>query len=307
MYYLFGLLILLCLVLFTTGLYFFNHAIKRNVKLSLQEKSFLQDIFINLSKNVEWLNKQSLENIQISSFDSLNLYGKLLKTKAYSNQVIILVHGYMSRGEDMAGFARLFYETYGFNVLMPDLRGHGKSEGNYIGFGWHDRLDIIQWIDDVIHRFGEEVEIVLLGISMGGATVCMASGEDLPKNVKFIISDCAYDSIENILAYQTKHKYKLPKFPLLNVTNLFIKTFAKYDLNDGKVYEYVKKAKVPILFIHGDNDHYVPTKMVYHLYENAHHDKELLIVKGASHGDAYDTNPIAYQNSIKSFINKYMS
>jgi len=198
----------MCLVLFTLGMYFFNHAIKRNVKISLQEKSFLQDIFINLSKNVEWLNKQSLEVIQINSFDSLNLYGKLLKTKAYSNKVIILVHGYMSRGEDMAGFAHLFYETYGFNVLMPDLRGHGKSEGNYVGFGWHDRLDIIQWIDDVINRFGEEVEIVLLGISMGGATVCMASGENLPKNVKFIISDFAYDSIENILAYQTKHKYK---------------------------------------------------------------------------------------------------
>ncbi len=294
------------IVLFISGYYFYCKVIKRSKKSFLEDESLLKEIYENLGKEIEWLKKQSLENVQILSYDNLHLHGKYLKAKEKTNQVILLVHGYTSCSTDMAGFAHLFYEKYGFHIFMPDLRGHGKSDGNYIGFGWHERLEIIDWIQYIIKRFGKEVEIVLLGISMGGSTVLMTSGENLPNNVKLIISDCAYDSIKNILAYHTKRMYKLPTFPLLNVTDFITKLYAKYSFKNGKVYEQVKKSEVPILFIHGGNDDFVPTEMVYHLYEQANCDKSLLVVEGAGHGEAYDTNPNAYEQALESFLLKYL-
>ncbi|MGV2687118.1 alpha/beta hydrolase, partial [Clostridium perfringens] len=117
----------------------------------------------------------------------------------------------------------------GYNVLIPDLRAHGNSEGSYIGMGWNDRLDIIEWINLIIKNY-ENTEIILHGVSMGAATVSMVSGENLPNNVKVIIADCGYTSVWKQFSHKLKGLYSLPDFPVMHASSLVSKFRAGYNL-----------------------------------------------------------------------------
>lgn len=204
----------------------------------------------------------------------------------------------------MKRWARNFYEK-GYNVLTPDLRGHGKSEGDYIGMGWHDSLDLLLWINKVI-EIDPAAEIVLFGISMGGATVMMTSGEELPSNVKVIVEDCGYSSVSGVFAYQFYDLFHLPEFPVLKAANTVTNLRAGYDLYKASAVKQVAKSKIPILFIHGDKDTFVPFKMLAEVYEAAIAPKEKLVIKGAGHGEAETVDPKAYWSGIWSFIEKYI-
>ncbi|MDF2890613.1 MAG: peptidase [Clostridia bacterium] len=138
------------------------------------------------------MQQQKQLTFTIASYDGLKLHGLYLPCPEPSEKTVILIHGYNSWNGSMGGFAQHYLQNLGCNVLLPDLRGHGQSEGSYIGFGWHDRRDILQWINLILKENGCDTEIILHGVSMGGAAVLMTSGEVLPLNVKCIISDCAY-------------------------------------------------------------------------------------------------------------------
>lgn len=167
----------------------------------------------------------------------------------------------------MTRYIRNFYEK-GFHVLAPDLRGHGESDGEYIGMGWHDRLDILQWIEEVI-ELDPYAEIVLFGVSMGGATVMMTSGEDLPPNVKVIVEDCGYSSVSDVFVYQLDDLFGLPEFPVMNAANTITNIRAGFDLYEASAVEQVAKSVKPILFIHGDQDTFVPYEMLEEVYAAA--------------------------------------
>lgn len=254
--------------------------------------------------NATWLaeREQEAEEVRITARDGLKLEATYISSAVPSNKAAILVHGYAGSRLDMLTYGRFYADKLGMNILMPDNRGHGKSEGNYIGFGWHDRLDILDWITYIINRIGPAAEIVLHGVSMGGATVLMVSGEKLPQQVRAIVSDCAYTSAEDQLAYQLKAMYKLPSFPLLNTTALLAHKRAGYTFKEASALRQVQHAKVPILFIHGDADTFVPTEMVYSLYEACSSKKELLIVPMAQHAMAVLTDRAGYFNKIYSFL-----
>lgn len=190
---------------------------------------------------------------------------------------------------------------------MLDDRGHGKSEGSYIGFGWQDRKDYLKWIDYTINTVGKDSEIVLHGVSMGGATVLMTSGEDLLDNVKAIISDCAYTSVKDQLEYQLKEMYHLPSFPIMQSTSLLTKIRAGYSFEEASALEQVAKAKTPILFIHGDADAFVPYEMVNRLYEKCRSEKDIFIVPNAQHGTAYRDDKVGYEKKVTEFISKYVT
>ncbi len=207
----------------------------------------------------------------------------------------------------MYAYAKYYHEALGFNVLMPDARGHGKSEGDYIGFGWHERKDTAQWIDYVLDRNGTDNEIALHGVSMGSATVLMTSGEDLPEQVKTVIADCGYTSALDILSYQLGEMYSLPSFPLIQSTSLLTKIRAGFSFAEASALEQVKKTSLPIFFIHGKEDAFVPVEMVYELYEAANGEKELYIVPDAEHGNAYDADPETYENKVKEFLHQHMN
>ena len=205
----------------------------------------------------------------------------------------------------MTKYAQKFYEK-GYNVLLPDLRGHGKSEGDYIGMGWHDRYDIIDWANYLIKE-NTGNEIILYGVSMGAATVMMTAGEELPDNVKLAIEDCGYTSAWDILKYQLKEIYHLPVFPILYAANGSCKKNANYKLKEASAIKQVEKSNIPILFIHGDEDKFVPFEMLDKLYDAADCEKEKLVIEGAGHGESSTKDPELYWKTIDEFIDKYIN
>ncbi|GAB6991202.1 alpha/beta hydrolase [Paenibacillus pini] len=298
--------IIIALFLLGISLYFYNVGIRRSKKDFLEVDPNLIKIEHPWESAEGWLKDQPMEVVSMKSDDGLLLKAYYVPALKPSTKTVILAHGYGGAGREMAAFAKL-YQDMGYNALMPDDRGHGDSEGSYIGFGWHDRLDYKQWIQYIIQKNGPEVQIVLQGVSMGGATVLMTSGESLPEQVKCVVSDCAYTSARDILTHQLKQMYKLPPFPLLSVTSLVCKIKAGYYFGEASALAQVAKTHLPILFIHGDEDTFVPYPMVHTLYGAAAGEKELLVVKGALHGNAYFTDKEAYGNKLRGFLNKYIS
>ena len=195
--------------------------------------------------------------------------------------------------------------NYGYNVLMPDLRAHGKSGGKYIGMGWRDKEDIVLWIDYLIATYGN-IKIILYGISMGAATVMMTSGEKLPSNERMVIGDCGYTSAWDGMAHELKYLFKVPTFPALYNANFITRIRAGYSLKKASCIKQLKKSKLPILFIHGDKDNFVPFYMLDKLYEAGGSKKEKLVIKGAGHAEAQWINPEKYWHTVRKFIKRYL-
>lgn len=288
--------------------YFYKIAVSRSPKEFLYDTDELEAAVAINSGDIEdvWLENGEFKDIEISSYDGLKLHGYFLEAKIPTNNTVIIVHGYSGSANVMVSYAEFYYQNLGYNVLMPDNRGHGKSEGNYIGFGWHDRMDYLNWIDYVINNIGDNSNIVLHGVSMGGATVLMTSGENLPNNVKAIISDCAYTSVMAQLTYQLKRMYNIPTFPIMQSTSLLTKIRAGYFFSEASALDQVAKSKTPTLFIHGDADTFVPYEMVFELYDNCSSEKELFIVPGAEHAMAYWDDTIGYETKVKEFLKKHV-
>lgn len=251
-----------------------------------------------------WLLEESnYEDFYVTSKDGLKLHNYLLRNDS-TDRWIITVHGYTSEGKLMASYARKFY-AMGYNVILPDLRGHGQSEGDYIGMGWDERFDIIDLIQYIVDN-NENSQIVLFGVSMGASTVMNVSGEELPSNVKAIIEDCGYTSAWDEFSYQLKELFGLPAFPMMHTASLFGKIRAGYWLGEASAINQVKKSTTPMLFIHGDSDTFVPSHMLDELYSAAKVEKEKLIIAGAGHAKSKDVDPELYWSTIIDFINRYV-
>lgn len=308
-------IIVLCIVgviilaLIIASLYFYTVVITRQSKEFLNDNPDLAvDPSAELTAfDVTWLDRQTFETIEIKSYDGLTLRGYYLPASSPTKRTAIIAHGYNSRAlPDMGSFAQLYHDVFGYNVLLPDDRGHGDSEGTYIGFGWHDRCDYLKWIQIAIQKVGEGAQIVLHGISMGGATVLMTSGEKLPEQVKCIVSDCAYTTVKDILSYQCKRIYKLPPTPFVELTSLICKLRAGYFFGEASALRQVKKAQKPILFIHGTDDTFVPTAMIHRLYEACPTYKEKVIIANAGHGLAYATDTDGYTQHVANFLHLFV-
>lgn len=305
--------LLLVIIYGLVGNYFYNYAL--NAK---QEKDFLEGnphlkksvnvsgevLATNKVKNAEFVSQHPPNTLSIRSFDNLQLTGYEYRNQETNHKWAIVVHGYNGRASLMTKYIRHFYEK-GYSVVAPDLRGHGSSEGNYIGMGWHDRKDILVWIQEILKK-DPQAEIALFGISMGGATVMMTSGEKLPDNVKIIIEDCGYSSVMDEFTYQLKDLFHLPKFPVMNAANTITKLRAGYDLNEASAVKQVAKSKTPMLFIHGDADKFVPYEMLDEVYNAAKVEKEKLIVPGAGHGEAEQVDSEKYWHTVWGFVEKYI-
>lgn len=258
-----------------------------------------------LDSDISWLlNDSNYTDEYITSSDNLKLHSYQIKNETSSDKWVITVHGYTSEGINMSSYAKKYYDN-GYNVLIPDLRAHGLSEGDYIGMGWDDRLDIISWINYILNE-DPNAQIILHGVSMGAATVLMTSGEEIPSNVKAIVADCGYTSVWDEFAYQLDDLFSLPEFPILNVSSIVAKIRAGYFLGEASSIDQVKKSKTPILYIHGDQDDFVPYYMMEELYNATSSEKEMLTIKGAEHAKASEVDPEIYWTSVNNFINKYI-
>ncbi|TLG74229.1 alpha/beta hydrolase [Culicoidibacter larvae] len=300
--------------LFLASNYFYGVAIARNDKGFLDETAAItvkdeeEREQIRIERE-EWLTTVGYEDLFMNSRDGLQLHGIYIPGNDLNvdNVTVVLAHGYSGNAKGMISFAQYYHSRYGYNILMPDDRGHGESEGDYIGMGWPDRIDYLDWISKMIDQNGKDSQIIVHGVSMGGATVAMLSGETLPEQVKFLVEDCGYTSAWDIFEYQLNDLYSLPAFPILNATSVMTKIRAGYLFDEASAVEQVKKATLPMIFVHGSDDTFVPTEMVYQLYDAAPVEKELLIVEGAQHGNAFSVDQTGtYKQLINTYIQDYI-
>lgn len=262
-----------------------------------------------IKENRTWLKKQNIERVTIDTFDKLRLTGIWLPSSEPSNKLVIGLHGYRSRGENDFAALSHFYHNAGFNVLIVDHRAHGRSEGKYIGFGILDRRDCRQWMKLGIEKLGEDCQIYLHGISMGAATALMTAGavlegEELPRQVKGVIADCAFTSAWDVFSHVLKKTYHQPPFPILYLASSYCKQLAGYRFDEVNNLEEVKKIKVPVLFIHGAEDDFVPTRMSRRMYAERQGEKEILIIPKAGHGESYYAATETYEKAVEDFIKR---
>lgn len=251
----------------------------------------------------EWTETIENKKVEVKAEDGITLRGTEYLSNEQSDKWVIILHGYHSNPESVIPIGMHFSEE-GYNVLIPSMRASNESEGEYIGMGWLDKDDLKSWINLIIEQ-NENAKIVLHGSSMGAATVLMASGDELPSNVKAIIEDSGYTSVWDIFASEAKARFNLPTFPILNMFELVANIRAKYDIKEASAIEQVKKANVPILFIHGDSDDFVPEYMCEELYETANCPKDKLIIHNAGHTESKYKEPEIYYNKVFEFITSY--
>ncbi|AOV08703.1 alpha/beta hydrolase [Sporosarcina ureilytica] len=275
-----------------------------NVDLEVSDEAM--DLYMNGSW-IDWLHAQHFQRVNLASRDGLQLNGYYLPAKEPSNKVVILTHGYLGESGQMGLFGQYYHEELGYNIFLPDARGHGLSEGDYYGFGWPDRLDLIDWTHYLVEQLGEDIEVVYHGLSMGAATVLMASGEEeLPQQVKAIIADSPYDSVYELFKYQFKRMFYLPSFPLLDSASLLMKMKEGYSFKTASARKEVEKTNVPILYIHGESDTFVPTEMTQDLYRHTASEAELLLIPNANHGESFALAEEAYKLSVNQFLGRYL-
>lgn len=307
------LIILIVGISYGIGNYFVNYAIARSgdggdrqVKDEIVLNQESEDIIQTNRKEAtetaeEWSKSIEQENVEITAEDGIKLKGTEYIVNTENNKWAIILHGYRSSPKSVLTIGEHFSKE-GYNVLIPNMRGCGESEGKYIGMGWLDKNDLQGWINLIVNQ-NKNSEIILHGSSMGAATVLMASGDKLPSNVKAIIADSGYTSVWDIFASEAKKRFNIPKFPVLNMFQVVAQIRAGYNIKKASALDQVKKSKTPILFIHGDADDFVPEYMCEQLYEAANCKKEKLIIKGAGHTDSKYKEPETYYNKVFEFIN----
>lgn len=243
--------------------------------------------------------EQTMQDASITNSDGLKLCAKYRMQDEQTHNWIISIHGYKDSHHFMLPYGAVFYRK-GYNVLLPDNRAHGASEGNYIGMGWLDKEDISEWVQWVIEQ-DADAKIILHGVSMGGATVMMTSGKNLDHVIGYI-EDCGYTSVWDIFACVMKRDYHLPAFPILHTCRLISKYKLGYDYVKASALTELKKCNKPMLFIHGEQDDFVPTSMGHQVYEAFPGTKDLYIAKDAGHANAMDFDPPTYFSKVFEFI-----
>lgn len=256
-------------------------------------------------KKLEWIKKQNTEKIEIKSKRNERLAGFLTYPKSESNVFVLFAHGYHTdHNGDPANFLQ-YYVEQGYNFLAVDHIASGESEGRFVGFDYFETDDCLQWLDYLINRFGDDIKIIIHGVSMGGATVCQMVSR-VPNQVKLAIADCPYTSAAEEFNETVKNacikNYELA----VNIFNRINKTFAKYDLRDTDVRKSVQNTKVPMLFVHGNDDTFVPTRMGIELFKLCTAQKDILLVDGAKHAECIRVDEAGYHKKLNEFINKYL-
>ena len=273
-------------------------------KFSGCDMSHLHEVLTN---NLKWVEDYGYEKHYIMSDKGEGLVGYLMKAKEPSDVYVFGAHGYRSYGKkEFCGFAQ-YYLSRGVNVFFPDHIASGESDGTHCTFGYQEKEDCMKWLGYMTDHFGKDIKIILHGVSMGSATVCMMSGrDDLPENVKYTVADCGFTTAKALFKFKMD-ALKIPDVGLLRGVNLANKLNHGFDFRDIAPVESVTKAKVPMFFVHGKEDNLVPAFMAQELYDacGSEH-KEVLIIEGADHAQAHLIGKQAYEAKMDEFMEKFV-
>lgn len=259
-------------------------------------------------KGRRWMNTHVLRrDVYTTADNGTKLHGNLIPSlNSNCHRYAICVHGYADSAESMGLFAKYYHDELGMNVLLPDLRGHGGSDGSYVGMGYPDHYDLIRWVDYILEMDPKAV-MILHGVSMGAATVMMTTGEVLPSQVLAAVEDCGYTSAmeEFVSVYNNLDGAIIPAPLMLQMVRLICLVRAHFDLAKASPINYVRHSQTPTLFIHGEADNFVPSSMMPRLYAAASCTKEFLWVPGADHVNSVITDSVAYWAKVEGFLHRH--
>ena len=326
--YIFIGLLSLCTLLICAGYYMLGYALQPNdlVKRSRNLASSLEVMTDKYPHIAYWIDSlqqvQALRDYQLTNDQGEELHALYVRAAQPTLKTAVIVHGYTDNAVRMLHIGYLYSHIMGYNILLPDLHGHGMSGGTEVQMGWKDRLDVLQWTATADELFGRAVDslgqahsqstqMVVHGISMGAATTMMVSGEveqgiHQQPFIKCFVEDCGYTSAWDEFKGELKAQFGLPAFPLLHTASWLCQLEYGWSFQEASALEQVRKCTRPMLFIHGDADTFVPTWMVYPLYEAKPAPKELWIAPGTAHAEAYKDYPVEYTEKVKNFVEKYI-
>lgn len=320
----------ICTILACGSYYMLGHALKPEALLTRSRNipESYEHLFRAYPELKPWIDSlqtaNAVRDLYIENDKGNTLHALCIYAAKPTRKTAVIVHGYTDNAVRMMMIGYLYSRQLGYNVLLPDLYGHGMSEGTEIQMGWLDRLDVLQWTEMADELFGRNNEaadttgirssgtqMVVHGISMGAATTMMLSGEveygvNQQPFIKCFVEDCGYTSVWDEFSHELKSQYGIPAFPLMYTTSKLCEFEYDWNFEEASALEQVKKCTLPMLFIHGDADTYVPTWMVYPLYEAKPEPKELWIVPGAVHAASYKDYPKEYTEHVNNFVGKYI-
>lgn len=225
-----------------------------------------------------------------------------------TDRTAVIVHGYTDCAVRMLMIGYLYNHDLRYNILLPDLHYHGRSEGRAIRMGWLDRLDVLRWMEVANALFGGNTQMVVHGISMGAATTMMVAGEPQRPYVKCFVEDCGYTSVWDVFSSELQLRFGLPEFPILYTASGVAKLRAGYTFGEASALRQVENCEKPMLFIHGTADDFIPYEMMDELYNAKPGDnKAELTADGAGHGEAMYALGDTYWDTVFDFIEPYMN
>ena len=263
----------------------------------------LEDISAGRQRYAEWFAETGHEELFTEAYDGLKLHAILLRHYPEDHRWFVPVHGYLSSSLDMLGF---IYEAHrrGYNVLAPDLRACGLSEGKYTGMGWPEHYDLVTWISKII-QIDPQAEIMLLGASLGGTVVMNTIGDYLPANVKCAVDDSGFSDLREVLLYHIEKLTGLNGEYIMTGLDLLVRQNLHYAMQEVSTKRQLKQSRIPLMIIHGENDTIVPVRMGYDCYYATNSPKELWVVPECGHVQA--SGQPEYFEKIFAFADRHMN
>lgn len=285
--------------------------VERFFRVTIVRKKKEKKFDIDPEKKIKWAMYEEYRHktlpyykfVTITNRNGVKLSARYVK-QSDSKVWVIDSHGFLSNSYFESFLSGKTFFDFGYNILGFDHVAHGDSEGDLRGFAVLDQYNVLEWIDYLKKTYGDDIKIILFGVSMGTSTNLYCANK-VPSNVKAIIADCGFTSPYDQFKYTLKHDYHLPSFIILPLLRRKIMRKAHFDIKESTI-DSVKNARCPILYISGDNDTFVPMEFSFKNYENTSSEKELVIFEGAIHAQSYQSNPERYLKVVHSFLKKYI-
>lgn len=302
--------LLLVLALLGAGQYFFRFAVlrqpqERGDEEYEQESSIWNPFRERMREAQRWIGEHTVETLELTSHDGLKLRALFLPAEGEAPRGIVLAfHGYRSLATIDFALEAKFFHDLGYGVVLPYQRAHGLSEGKYITYGVKERLDCRDWARYLAKRFAPQ-NLFLAGISMGASTVLTASSLELPDTVRGVIADCGFTSPWEIMKHVAQRDFKLPGFPLLSVLDLITRMRAGFSLKGADSRKALAESSLPVLFLHGEADDFVPLSMTRENFAACAGEKDVFLVPGAGHAQSFAMDTPGCEKKIAAFLEKY--
>lgn len=254
-----------------------------------------------IQSGIDFIKSLPFQWVETVSFDGLRLAARYLDNK--SDKTIILVHGYRSSALRDFSCAVKMYMDMGFNILLCDQRSSGRSDGKLITFGVKESRDVVGWVEFLNDRFAPK-RIVLDGLSMGATTVILACRFPLPENVTAVIADCGFTSPVDIMKKVARQSFKINGGFFIPFLDMACRIIGRFSIRNISTVDALKKSKIPVLFIHGIKDGFVPCEMSERGYNAAPEGSDILLIPDAEHGLSFLVDEQGVKNKLNEFLKK---